>query len=160
MKNIVMLSAILAVVSVPAAAVQKCVALGSGTTCAGPGGLSRPPTGKADWSLTCRTNSKSVAVSGIGVCSSVSGRTASPVSSGNLTTTTACISSSSCPLSGDAVYCYCRMVSPALSQWVAIELAFESESLCLQNCAATCYQYLIDDQSVRTALFSTSTLSD
>ena len=155
MKNIVMLSAILAVVSVPAAAVQKCVALGSGTTaCAG--GLSRPPTGKLDWSLTCTTNSKSVAVSGIGVCSSVSGRTNSPVSS--LAST--CISSSSCPVSGDAVYCYCRMVSPALSQWVAIELAFNSESLCLQNCAATCYQYLIDDQSVRTALFSTSTLSD
>ena len=157
MKNIVMLSAILAVVSVPAAAVQKCVALGSGTTaCAGPGGLSRPPTGKLDWSLTCTTNRESVTVKGIGVCSPVSGRTNSPVSS--LASST-CISSSSCP-SGDAVYCYCRMVSPALSQWVAIELAFNSESLCLQNCAATCYQYLIDDQSVRTALFSTSTLSD
>ena len=159
MKNIVMLSAILAVVSVPAAAVQKCVALGSRTTCAATGGLSRPPTGKADWSLTCTTNGTSVAVSGIGICSSVRGTTASPVSSGDLTTST-CISAHSCPLSGDAVYCYCRMVSPALSQWVAIELAFNSESLCLQNCAATCYQYLIDDRTVRTALFSTSTLSD
>ena len=157
MKNIVMLSAILAVVSVPAAAVQKCVALGSRTTCEAPRGLSESPTGKADWSLTCTTNRESVTVKGIGVCSSVSGRTASPVDS--LITST-CISSSSCPLSGDAVYCYCRMVSPALSQWVAIELAFNSESLCLQNCAATRYQYLIDDRAVRTALFSTSTLSD
>ena len=156
MKNIVMLSAILAVVSVPAAAVQKCVALGSGTTCEAPGGLSRPPTGKADWSLTCTTSGKSVAVSGIGVCSSVMGTTSSPVSS--LTTST-CISSSSCQ-SGDAVYCYCRMVSPALSQWVGLQMAFASESTCLQNCASTCYQYLIDDRAVRTALFSTSTLSD
>ena len=157
MKNIVMLSAILAVVSVPAAAVQKCVALGSSTTCTAPGGLSRPPTGKADWSLTCRTNRESVTVKGIGVCSSVRGTTSSPVSS--LTTST-CISSPSCPASGDAVYCYCRMVSPALSQWVALQMAFTSESTCLQNCAATCYQHLIDDQTVRTALFSTSTLSD
>ena len=156
MKNIVMLSAILAVVSVPAAAVQKCVALGSGTTCEAPGGLSRPPTGKADWSLTCRTNSTSVTVKGIGVCSPVSGTTSSPVDS--LTTST-CISSSSCP-AGDAVYCYCRMVSPALSQWVALQMAFASESTCLQNCASTCYQSLIDDRAVRTALFSTSTLSD
>ena len=155
MKNIVMLSAILAVVSVPAAAVQKCVALGSGTTCEAPGGLSRPPTGKADWSLTCTTSGKSVAVSGIGVCSPVVGTTSSPVSS--LPTT--CVSSSSCPASG-AVYCYCRMVSPALSQWVALQMSFASESTCLQNCASTCYQYLIDDRAVRTALFSTSTLSD
>ena len=154
MKNIVMLSAILAVVSVPAAAVQKCVALGRGTTCAATGGLSKPPTGKADWSLTCTTSGKSVAVSGIGVCSPVSGTTSSPVSS---LITSRCSSTGSCPA---AVYCYCRMVSPALSQWVAIQMSFASESMCLQNCASTCYQYLIDDQSVRTALFSTSTLSD
>ena len=62
MKNIVMLSAILAVVSVPAAAVQKCVALGSRTTCTAPGGLSRPPTRLADWELTCTTNRESVTV--------------------------------------------------------------------------------------------------
>ena len=159
MKNIVMLSAILAVVSVPAAAVQKCVALGRGTTCTAPGGLSRPPTGKADWSLTCRTNRESATVKGIGVCSSVRGTTSSPVSSDDFTITT-CFSTGSCPPSGDAVYCYCRMVSPALLQWVALQMAFTSESTCLQNCAATCYQHLIDDQTVRTALFSTSTLSD
>ena len=155
MKNIVMLSAILAVVSVPAAAVQKCVALGSGTTCAATGKLSQPPTGLADWELTCTTNRESVTVKGIGVCSPVSGTTSSPVDS--LPTT--CISSSSCP-EGGAVYCYCRMVSPALSQWVALQMSFASESTCLQNCASTCYQYLIDDRTVRTALFSTSTLSD
>ena len=157
MKNIVMLSAILAVVSVPAAAVQKCVALGSGTTCAATGKLSNPPTGKADWELTCTTNRESVTVKGIGVCSSVRGTTSSPVDS--LTTST-CFSTGQCPASGDAVYCYCRMVSPALSQWVALQMAFASESTCLQNCASTCYQNLIDDRAVRTALFSTSTLSD
>ena len=154
MKNIVMLSAILAVVSVPAAAVQKCVALGRGTTCEAPRGLSQSPTGKADWELTCRTNSTSVTVKGIGVCSPVSGTTSSPVSS---LTTSKCSSAGSCPA---AVYCWCRMLSPALSQWVAIELGFASESTCLQNCASTCYQNLIDDRAVRTALFSTSTLSD
>ena len=158
MKNIVMLSAILAVVSVPAAAVQKCVALGRDTTCAAPGGLSKPPTGKADWSLTCTTSGKSVAVSGIGVCSPVSGTTSSPVDS---LTTSRCFSAGSCPASGgDALYCWCRMLSPVLSQWVAIQMSYASESECLYNCAATCYQNLIDEQTFRTALFSTSTLSD
>ena len=156
MKNIVMLSAILAVVSVPAAAVQKCVALGSGTTCAATGGLSRPPTGKADWELTCRTNSTSVAVHGVGVCAATSGTTSSPVDS---LSTTACFSTGSCPASeGDARYCWCRMLSPALSQWVAIQVSFASESACLYNCAARCYQSLINEQTFRTALFSTSTL--
>ena len=156
MKNIVMLSAILAVVSVPAAAVQKCVALGRGTTCEAPGGLSRPPTGKADWSLTCTTNSTSVTVNGIGVCAGQVGNS-TPLDSLTIST---CFSTGSCPASGDAVYCYCRMVSPALSQWVALQMAFASESTCLQNCASTCHQNLIDDRAVRTALFHTSTLSD
>ena len=158
MKNIVMLSAILAVVSVPAAAVQKCVALGSRTTCTAPGGLSQAPTGQTDWELTCTTNRESVTVSGIGVCSSVSGTTSSPVDS--LTTST-CFSTGQCPATGgDALYCYCRMLSPALSQWVAIQMSYASESECLYNCAATCYLNLIDEQDFRTALFSTSTLSD
>ena len=158
MKNMVMLSAILAVVSVPAAAVQKCVALGRGTTCEAPRGLSQSPTGKTDWKLTCTTNRESVTVSGIGVCSASSGTTSSPVDS---LTTSRCFSAGSCPASGgDALYCWCRMLSPVLSQWVAIQMSYASESECLYNCAATCYQNLIDEQTFRTALFSTSTLSD
>ena len=156
MKNIVMLSAILAVVSVPAAAVQKCVALGSGTTCEAPGGLSRPPTGKADWSLTCTTNSTSVTVNGIGVCAGQVGNS-TPLDSLTIST---CFSTGSCPASGDAVYCYCRMVSPALSQWVYSGLVYRSESECVNYCASTCYQYLIDKQALRNTLFGTSTLSD
>ena len=155
MKNIVMLSVILAVVSVPAAAVQKCVALGSGTTCAATGGLSRPPTGKADWELTCRTNSTSVAVHGIGVCAATDGTTSSPVDS---LYTSKCFSTGSCPASGDAVICWCRMLSPALSQWVYSGLHYRSEAQCMYNCAADCYQYIINEQILRTALFSTSTL--
>ena len=152
MKNIVMLSAILAVVSVPAAAVQKCVALGRGTTCEAPRGLSQSPTGKADWELTCRTNSTSVAVHGVGVCAATSGTTSSPVSS---LTTSKCSSAGSCPA---AVYCWCRMLSPALSQWVYSGLHYRSEAQCMYNCAADCYQYIINEQILRTALFSTSTL--
>ena len=148
MKNIVMLSAILAVVSVPAAAVQKCVALGSGTTCAATGKHSRPPTGKADRALPFTPSGTPVTVE--------MGTTSSPVDS--LTTST-CLTGQ-CPAEGNAKYCYCRMVSPALSQWVGLQMGFASESTCLQNCASTCHQYLIDDRAVRTALFSTSTLSD
>ena len=157
MKNIVMLSAILAVVSVPAAAVQKCVALGRGTTCTAPGGLSKPPTGKADWSLTCGTNSKSVPVSGIGVCAAERGQPSSPVDSLIIST---CFSTGQCPAEGEAVNCWCRMLSPALSQWVHSGLRYTSESECVNYCASTCYQYLIDKQAYRDALFSTSALND
>ena len=155
MKNIVMLSAILAVVSVPAAAVQKCVALGRGTTCTATGELSRPPTGIADWKLTCRTRGTSVTVNGIGVCAASSGTTSSPVDSLN---TTACFSTGQCPASGDAVNCWCRMLSPALSQWMHSGLAHTTEYDCMYNCAAECYQYIINEQILRTALFSTSAL--
>ena len=157
MKNIVMLSAILAVVSVPAAAVQKCVALGRGTTCTAPGGLSKPPTGKADWSLTCGTNSKSVPVSGIGVCAAERGQPSSPVDSLIIST---CFSTGQCPAEGEAVNCWCRMLSPALSQWMHSGLAHTTEYDCMYNCAAECYQYIINEQILRTALFSTSTFSD
>ena len=157
MKNIVMLSVILAVVSVPAAAVQKCVALGSGTTCTAPGERSELPTGRSDWDLTCRTNSTSVAVHGIGVCAATDGTTSSPV---NSLYTSKCFSTGSCPASGDAVNCWCRMVSPALSQWVYSGLVYRSQSECLSYCASTCYQYLIDKQELRDRLFGTSTLSD
>ena len=155
MKNIVMLSAILAVVSVPAAAVQKCVALGSRTTCTAPGGLSRPPTGKADWSLTCTTNSTSVPVSGIGVCAAERGQPSSPVDSLIIST---CFSTGQCPAEGEAVNCWCRMLSPALSQWVHSGVKYRSEAQCMYGCAAACYQYIINEQILRTALFSTSTL--
>ena len=157
MKNIVMLSAILAVVSVPAAAVQKCVALGSGTTCTAPGGLSKPPTGIADWSLTCRTNSTSVTVNGIGVCAGQVGNTTTPLDSLTIST---CFSTGQCPAEGEAVNCWCRMLSPALSQWVYSGLRYRSESECVNQCASTCYQYLIDKQALRNTLFGTSTLSD
>ena len=157
MKNIVMLSAILAVVSVPAAAVQKCVALGRGTTCTAPGGLSRPPTGKADWSLTCTTNRESVTVKGIGVCAAMRGEAGALENSLNITT---CSSATGCPPDGLAVNCWCRMLSPALSQWVHSGLSYTSEFQCVNQCASTCYQYLIDKQAYRNALFSTSTLSD
>ena len=157
MKNIVMLSAILAVVSVPAAAVQKCVALGSGTTCTAPGGLSRPPTGKADWSLTCTTRGTSVTVNGIGVCAGQVGNSTPLVDSLTIST---CFSTGSCPAEGEAVNCWCRMLSPALSQWVYSGLSYRSESECVNHCASTCYQYLIDKQAFRNRLFGTSTLSD
>ena len=157
MKNIVMLSAILAVVSVPAAAVQKCVALGRGTTaCTDPGGLSRPPTGKADWSLTCTTRGTSVTVNGIGVCAGQVGNTSTPLDSLTIST---CFSTGQCPAE-EAVNCWCRMLSPALSQWVYSGLSYRLESECVNQCASTCYQYLIDKQALRNTLFGTSTLSD
>ena len=157
MKNIVMLSAILAVVSVPAAAVQKCVALGSGTTCTATGGLSRPPTGLADWELTCTTNRESVTVKGIGVCAATRGEAGALHDSLRITT---CTSTVGCPADGQAINCWCRMLSPALSQWMHSGLTFRSEYECMYNCAAECYQYIINEQILRTALFSTSTLSD
>lgn len=156
MRNVVILSAILAVVSVPAAAVQKCVALGSGTTCTTPA-LTAAPYGKADWNLTCTTDSTSFPVSGIAVCSVMKGSVSTPVSSLNVAD---CTAVGGCPSPGDPIICWCRMLSPAVSQWVFSETTYATEGACRYECAKDCMGQITNLQRVRTALFSTSTLSD
>ena len=65
MKKLFTLTALGAILTAPAMAVQKCVALDASTTTC----TSTPTTCKADWSATCTTNGTRVPIKGIAMCS-------------------------------------------------------------------------------------------
>lgn len=121
----------------PAAAATKCVALGSSTTC-----TTNSSTGNgADWSATCNTNGTSVPVRGIAFCSNQSAS-----GSGQSTIT----------VSNDAsknTVCYCRVISPVVSQWVAAD-AYSSGATCLTRCQLYCGSQLQNTASFRNSLLS------
>ena len=122
----------------PASAVTKCVKLSSSTTCS----YVNTGTYVVDWTSNCTSSGTSVAISGISQCSSTSGSlvgqkaTALKISGGT----------------GDK-YCWCKMVSPAVSSWVFIS-ANGSAIDCAYYCAITCASSAAASASFRSALFS------
>ena len=122
----------------PASAVTKCVKLSSSTTCS----YVNPGTYVVDWTSNCTSSGTSVAISGISQCSSTSGSsvgqkaTALKISGGT-----------------DDKYCWCKMVSPAVSSWV-FRSANASASACANSCAYSCALYAANRASFRSALFS------
>ena len=157
MKKIFALSAIIAVISAPAIAVQKCVALNSRTTCS----IATANAGYYEWSLNCITAKTSVVVSGVGVCSHVQGRKMGEVLSSLGSTELGTNTNPNVCIQGDAKYCWCRMVSPAVSQWVHYAVGYPTEAACMYNCTNDCANAIISDDAVTsTAMFSTSTFSD
>ena len=130
--------------SQPAMAVTKCVALNGGTTCTSNNTDYQYHT---DWAATCTTNGVSTPISGIGICSSTSD------SSTSQTATELDISSTS----DDNKYCWCRMISPAVSRWVYAN-KIPSANYCPQNCAYFCADYVQRIMMFRVRLFGS--LSD
>ena len=122
----------------PASAVTKCVKLSSSTTCS----YVNPGTYVVDWTSNCTSSGTSVAISGISQCSSTSGSsvgqkaTALKISGGT-----------------DDKYCWCKMVSPAVSSWVFHD-ARGSASLCASSCAYICARSAAITAPFRSALFS------
>ena len=122
----------------PASAVTKCVKLSSSTTCS----YVNPGTYVVDWTSNCTSSGTSVAISGISQCSSTSGSsvgqkaTALKISGGT-----------------DDKYCWCKMVSPAVSSWV-FAADSGSASYCAYSCASNCAANAAYDASFRSALFS------
>ena len=122
----------------PASAVTKCVKLSSSTTCS----YVNPGTYVVDWTSNCTSSGTSVAISGISQCSSTSGSsvgqkaTALKISGGT-----------------DDKYCWCKMVSPAVSSWV-FYADLGSASDCAYYCATNCARYAAYAASFRSALFS------
>ena len=122
----------------PASAVTKCVKLSSSTTCS----YVNPGTYVVDWTSNCTSSGTSVAISGISQCSSTSGSsvgqkaTALKISGGT-----------------DDKYCWCKMVSPAVSSWV-FNRDYGSASSCANGCASNCAYRAALAVSVRSALFS------
>ena len=122
----------------PVYAVTKCVKLTSSTTCT----YVNPGYNVVDWTSNCTTSGTSVAISGISQCSSTSG------SSTGQTATSLEISGGT-----DDKYCWCKMVSPAVSSWVFYNV-YGSASFCARNCANFCASSAANDASFRSALFS------
>ena len=127
-----------AITTTGAHAVTKCVALNSSTTC-----TSSPTQYQyhTDWADTCTTNGVSTPISGIGICSSTKGAYQ------YATATKLDISSTS----DDNKYCWCRMISPAVSRWVYS--SYSSAGVCAQLCAANCATNVRDLAAFRSALF-------
>ena len=122
----------------PASAVTKCVKLSSSTTCS----HVNPGTYVVDWTSNCTSSGTSVAISGISQCSSTSG------SSVGQKATVLKISGGT-----DDKYCWCKMVSPAVSSWVFANDG-GSASNCARNCAAYCASRAAIIASFRSVLFS------
>ncbi len=139
MKKHLIIAGIICVASIPSAyAVTKCVKLSSSTTCS----YVNPGNYVVDWTSNCKSSGTSVAISGISQCSSTSGS-----STGQKAT--------SLEISGgtDDKYCWCKMVSPAVSTWV-FDNGLGSAANCAINCAYACAGDVASFASFRSALFS------
>ena len=123
---------------VPAYAVTKCVKLSSSTTCS----YVNPGTYVVDWTSNCTSSGTSVAISGISQCSSTSGSSVGQ-------------KATSLEISGgtDDKYCWCKMVSTAVSSWVFFN-GYGSASNCAYVCASACASPAANNAAFRSALFS------
>ena len=140
-KTLIIGAILCAITTTSAHAVTKCVALnGSNTTCTTP--ASATQTGSPEWTATCTTNGVSTPISGIGACSSTSGRTIGQTAT-EITTAS----------SGSNKNCWCKMTSPAVSSRWVYYAQFASTDSCLWGCAQGCADYLKEYASFRTGLF-------
>ena len=143
-KQIIIIAGLVSVIMTPPAlAVTKCVALNSNTTCT----YKNPGDNVAGWTSTCTTNGVNTPISGIGICSSTTGE------SYGETATELDISSTA----DNNTYCWCKMTSPAVSRWVSPN-SYTPADVCAMQCASTCASAVRNSAAFRSALFSS--LSD
>ena len=141
MKKLLTLTAVGAILTAPASAVQKCVALNSlASTC-----TSTPANGNADWSATCAsTTDTSVPIKGIAMCSNQKANAAFGTSDAITTVSSATDTTN--------VNCWCKMVEPAMSSWVYVHTG-TSASYCASNCSGVCADRARNYSAFRRALF-------
>ena len=136
MKKHLIIAGIICAASIPPVyAVTKCVKLTSSTTCTSSSGA----FGQSNWSATCG----GVSVSGVAFCGSQKGSSAG-VKSKTVTTSLT---------SDDNRYCWCKMVSPAVSSWVFAD-SEASAGNCAADCAYNCATRAQYNSAFRAALFS------
>ncbi|MBR2393155.1 MAG: hypothetical protein IKB05_01550 [Alphaproteobacteria bacterium] len=140
MKKLFTITAIGAMLAAPAIAVQKCVALDSSTTTC----RSTVRSGKADWSATCTTNDTSVPIKGIAMCSNEKAD-AQYGTSDAITTVSSATDTTN-------IYCWCKMVEPAVSSWVFLNTA-TSAGNCAHGCSTNCGTAARNLSSFLSALF-------
>lgn len=142
MRKYLIVAGIICAASIPpATAVTKCVALNrSNTRC----GQQTPPYNVADWTTTCTTNETEIQISGIGICSATTGTTSQmgkTATSLNMSSTAA-----------DNKYCWCRMISPAVSRWV-FRWPMQSADDCSKECAKLCVWNGMQSSSYLSGMF-------
>ncbi len=136
MKKHLLIAGLICVATIPPAmAVTKCVKLSSSTTCPDYSGA----TGQSNWSATCG----GISIQGVAFCGSQNGGSAGATTDAVTTSTT----------STDNKYCWCKMVSPAVSRWVFYS-ANSSGGRCADLCAYNCASIAHYNASYRSALFS------
>lgn len=140
MKKLLTLTAVGAILATPAAAVQKCVALDASTTTC----TSTSTKGNADWSATCTTNDTSVPIKGIAMCSNQQADTTDGTSDAITT-----VSSSTDTTN---MYCWCKMVEPAVSPWIYVSQTV-SASECASLCSYVCAGRIRNNSTYRSVLF-------
>ena len=128
-----------------AGAAVKCVALAAGMACdTYPSGF----TGKSDWSANCTMNVTGgvvkTTVQGIAMCSDQSGESMGATSD-TLTINT--------DFERNAAWCWRKMVSPAISKWVAYS-ANNALPYCEPQCAYSCANAIRSDQNFQTGMFN------
>ena len=125
----------------PATAVTKCVKLyPSNTQCTNVSG-----NNTLDWSATCTNGGSSIKITGVAGCSSQYGGTTGE--------TRATISSSNNV--NDNKYCWCKMTSPAVSQWVYFYFYMgPSATSCVERCASDCSEALKSNTNFINAMFN------
>ena len=134
MKKHLIIAGIICAASIPPAyAVTKCVKLTSSTTCTTSSGNG------SNWSATCG----GIAIQGVAFCGSQKGG-AMGTKSENVTTSST---------SDDNKYCWCKMVSPAVSSWV-FNTTNSSAGSCANYCASHCASNAQYRSDFRSALFS------
>ena len=136
MKKHLIIAGIICAASIPPVyAVTKCVKLTSSTTCTSYSGAD----GQSNWSATCG----GIEIQGVAFCGSQNGGSAGAKSE-NVTTSLT---------SDDNRYCWCKMVSPAVSSWAFVSLSTTAGG-CVYDCASICAARARNDSDFRSALFS------
>lgn len=134
-----------AITTTGAHAVTKCVALNtdSGTTCTS---NYKQYKNYSDWTAFCTTNDVRTTISGVAICSDLMGTTYQALTGVSVSETF-----------DDNRYCWCRVISPALSQWVYTQDNLSGD-YCARDCAYTCALAFQGMKELRRALFGS--LSD
>lgn len=137
MKKHLIIAGIICAASIPPAyAVTKCVKLTSSTTCTSSSGA----FGQSNWSATCG----GIEIQGVAFCGSQYGDSMDGTKSETVTTSLT---------SDDNRYCWCKMVSPAVSSWVSYGARMDAGD-CADDCAYNCASSVRGNSAWRSALFS------
>lgn len=137
MKKTLFVSVVATLLSVPAIAVQRCVALNNSTTCA----FAVPEDHASMWESSCTTGGQYVPIRGVVACAIEYADFGEVADSLNLT---------------DSGNCWCKIIGPAESKWVSVgQGTTESEYYgCVMKCAYDCARYMAESNVFRNALFS------